>query len=138
MNALYREGPQITLDCGNDAVFIGDEDDLMEMLGNLLDNACKWAAGQVRLSARATRPDGLVLTVEDDGPGLAGDEAESARQRGARLDDTVAGHGLGLDIVQDLASLYGGTLTLDRSFLLGGLRAELRFPAMVPPPARPA
>jgi signal transduction histidine kinase len=101
-------------------------EDLDEMLGNLLDNACKWARG--RVAAGATR-DGafVVITVDDDGPGLAPEMREAVLQRGVRADEAAPGSGFGLAIVRDLAELYGGSIALSTS-PLGGLRAELRLP----------
>jgi signal transduction histidine kinase len=107
--------------------FSGDRHDLEEMAGNLFDNACKWAAGSVRVEA--TRHDGLlVLNFEDDGPGLPADAARMALGRGVRLDESAPGSGLGLAIVSDLARLYGGHLDLEAS-RLGGLKARLVLPA---------
>lgn len=108
-------------------VFGGERQDADEMLGNLIDNACKWAASTVAVRAR---PDGrwIVVEVEDDGPGMAEAETGVALQRGARLDEGKPGSGLGLAIVVDLAALYGGTLSLSRA-ATGGLAATLRLPA---------
>lgn len=111
--------------------FRGDEGDLEEMAGNLLDNACKWARSEVRLSARAAEPEGnrsVQIVVEDNGPGLSEDEARAVLRRGVRLDEKTPGSGLGLDIVKELVDVYGGELTLGRS-QLGGLRATLTLPA---------
>lgn len=100
--------------------------DLDEMLGNLMDNACQWCRGQVRVSA--AQVDGAIaIRVEDDGPGLEPAAASSVLRRGQRLDETVPGNGFGLSITLELAELYGGGLTLDRSSL-GGLRATLVLP----------
>ena len=111
--------------------FAGEAQDLQEMLGNLLDNACKWARSTVRLQARADglvgSPRQMMLWVEDDGPGIGPVERAHALQRGVRLDETVPGTGLGLAIVQDLAQMYGGQLSLEVSDL-GGLRAVLALP----------
>jgi signal transduction histidine kinase len=101
--------------------------DLDEMLGNLLDNACKWAAARVRLAA-VPRADAVVLTVDDDGPGVAPGLRQAVVQRGVRGDTTASGSGLGLAIVGELVSVYGGALRLDAS-PLGGLRAEIELPA---------
>jgi len=101
------------------------EDDLQELLGNLLDNACKWARTQVQLSAGST-PLTLWLQLDDDGPGLSEDAASAARQRGVRLDERVPGSGLGLAIVEDLLEAAGGRLQLQRSDL-GGLRARVEI-----------
>ena len=111
--------------------FIGDRGDLTEMLGNLLDNACKWCHGRVRLSAatEATAPARLrlSLTIEDDGPGISAEDRARVLERGVRADEKVPGHGLGLAMVRDTVDLYGGTLALDTS-ALGGARFVLRLP----------
>ncbi|HOM14088.1 MAG TPA: ATP-binding protein, partial [Rubrivivax sp.] len=107
-----------------------ESQDAQEMVGNLLDNACKWARRQVRISAAAHDSGGrrtVAVVIEDDGPGIDALSREHALQRGARLDESVPGSGLGLAIVRDLAALYEGSLTLDTS-PLGGLRAALRLP----------
>jgi len=114
--------------------FRGDEGDLEEMAGNLLDNACKWATKNVRVSLVADRREAspmLVVRVEDDGNGLTDEEASKVLRRGVRLDEKTPGSGLGLDIVKELIDVYGGSLQLGRSEL-GGLRAELRLPAARP------
>jgi signal transduction histidine kinase len=111
--------------------FRGEETDLEEMAGNLLDNACKWAKSQVAISMVAERAAGaavLLIRIEDDGPGLTPQEAEKVLQRGVRLDEKTPGSGLGLDIVKELVDVYGGTLQLKRSDL-GGLLVELRLPS---------
>jgi signal transduction histidine kinase len=111
--------------------FRGEEGDLEEMAGNLLDNACKWSKSQVAISMMAERNDTatmLLIKIEDDGPGLTGQESEKVLQRGVRLDEKTPGTGLGLDIVKELVDVYGGTLQLKRS-TLGGLLAELRLPS---------
>jgi signal transduction histidine kinase len=107
--------------------FAGVAADLEEMLGNLLDNATKWAQSRVVL-ASALAEGRLVLTVDDDGPGLPDGVRQQAFARGTRLDETVPGNGLGLAIVRDLADLYGGRVQLEASEL-GGLRARLELPA---------
>jgi signal transduction histidine kinase len=101
--------------------------DLQELVGNLLDNAGKWAASRVRLSARADE-DHIVLWVDDDGPGLRPDQRDGAMQRGVRWDERQPGSGLGLAIVQDLVALYEWRLALEDS-PSGGLRARLTGPA---------
>ncbi len=107
--------------------FPGDRDDLLELLGNLLDNACHWAAGAVRLTVEASAGC-LSLRVEDDGPGCPPEQLEWLRQRGARIDESRAGHGLGLAIAGDIVEQYEGTLTLGRSTPLGGFLAEVVLP----------
>ena len=107
--------------------FRGQREDLDEMLGNLLDNACKWARARAVVSS--TEMDAAVLvTVDDDGPGLEASMCEAVLQRGVRADESAPGTGLGLAIVRDLAELYGGSVALGPS-PLGGLRATLRLPA---------
>ena len=111
--------------------FRGEEGDLEEMAGNLLDNACKWARSRVMISMHAERSEAatmLLIRIEDDGPGLTDQEADKVLQRGVRLDEKTPGSGLGLDIVKELVDVYGGTLHLKRS-TLGGLLAELRLPS---------
>ena len=106
--------------------FRGDRQDFEEMVGNLMDNACKWAASEVAVSAG--RQDGrLRIVVDDDGPGLAPEEREKALRRGGRLDETVPGTGLGLSIVEEIAGLYGGHFSLQDS-PTSGLRAVLELP----------
>ena len=106
--------------------FAGDASDLEEMLGNLLENAARFARSQVRLGV-AAEGDEVVFLVDDDGPGLAEEDRERAVSRGVRLDERRSGSGLGLSIVSDITEAYGGTLALERS-PLGGLRARLALP----------
>jgi signal transduction histidine kinase len=111
--------------------FRGDEGDLEEMAGNLLDNACKWTKGVVAVTMSAERTPSqqfLIIRIEDDGPGLTEEEAQKVLRRGVRLDEKTPGSGLGLDIVKELVDVYGGSLQLRRS-VLGGLLAELKLPA---------
>lgn len=105
-----------------------DREDLLELLGNLLDNACKWAQSQVILRARRDEQ-GICLLVEDDGPGCDPDETSQLARRGKRLDEQVAGSGLGLSIVRDLLESYQGTIGFSRSDL-GGLCVEVRLPLL--------
>ncbi|MTH98932.1 histidine kinase [Roseibium sp. RKSG952] len=124
MTSTYAEGLK----------FRGEKQDLEEMAGNLLDNACKWAGSRVAVTVRPVAEAAparamFELIVEDDGPGLSEDECKEAVKRGRRLDETVPGTGLGLSIVADLAALYGGDLTLGRS-KLGGLKARLVLPLL--------
>lgn len=102
-------------------------EDLDEMLGNLLDNACKWAKSRIVIDA-AIEGDRLAIIVADDGPGLAAALRQAALKRGVRLDEAAPGSGLGLAIVRDLAELYGGAVTLEDS-PLGGLQARLSLPS---------
>jgi len=118
---------QFAIDIPLDHVFRGEQQDLEEMLGNLMDNACKWA--KHRIAATSRRHDGrLTITIEDDGPGLPHEKQGHALAPGARFDENVPGTGLGLAIVRDLAILYSGSIELGSSSL-GGLRADLTLPA---------
>jgi two-component system sensor histidine kinase PhoQ len=112
-------------------LFVGDRGDLTELLGNLLDNACKWCRGHVRLMGRTEESAHvrvrLVITIEDDGPGIAPEDRPRVLQRGVRTDENVPGHGLGLAMVRDTVDLYGGRLEVDES-PLGGARFTLHLP----------
>ena len=103
-------------------------EDLDEMVGNVMDNACKWARARVAVSA-VDEGGNIALTVDDDGPGIRPEMREAVLQRGVRADEAAPGSGFGLAIVRELAELYGGTITLHPS-PLGGLRAVLRLPAV--------
>lgn len=116
----------VEVDCPADLAVRGERQDLEELLGNLLDNAFKWAERRIAITARAEDA-GIVITVEDDGPGLSEEESARVLKRGARLDESVPGSGLGLSIVEDIAALYDGTFALERS-PLGGVRARLVLP----------
>lgn len=120
-----------------DLAFRGERQDLDEMIGNLLDNAFKWARARVRVTARLADPGRLEIAVEDDGPGLPEDQRAAMLKRGARLDETAPGSGLGLSIVDELARAYGGALVLGAS-ALGGLSARLELPAATRPRVEPA
>lgn len=103
-----------------------DREDMLELLGNLLDNACKWAGSQVSLEI--TRVDsGYQLTVDDDGPGIEQDRRNDVLNRGIRLDEQVKGHGLGLGIARDIVEAWGGRIELQES-PLGGLRVSIHLP----------
>lgn len=107
--------------------FLGEHQDLQEMLGNLMDNACKWARSEVRITL-SNSDNRLTLRVEDDGPGLAVEARAEVFDRGQRYDEAVPGSGLGLAIVRDVAELYGGGVSLHAT-PLGGLGATLDLPA---------
>ena len=128
------KGVTVTVACEDDLKFRGERQDLEEMVGNLLDNACKWSHGRVEVRAGLSRDVHtssriwLKLEVDDDGPGLPADKRAEAVKRGRRLDETKPGSGLGLSIVTETATMYGGTLTLDDA-TLGGLRVTMTLPA---------
>ncbi|HSR64156.1 MAG TPA: sensor histidine kinase [Xanthomonadaceae bacterium] len=115
------------------ACFHGEPGDLQELLGNLLENAFKWARSRVLLTAKAgecsaQRRPGLLLVVEDDGPGIPPDQVGALLQRGVRGDERVQGHGIGLAIVQDIVRGYRGELGVGRSEELGGARFQVQLP----------
>jgi signal transduction histidine kinase len=112
----------------DDLAFLGERQDLQEILGNLMENACKWSTRRVRVSAGASGLGQMIAVVEDDGPGLPEDQRDAVLKRGTRLDEDAPGSGLGLSIVDDLTRAYGGRLTLGASDL-GGLKAVLELPA---------
>ncbi|NUB35267.1 sensor histidine kinase [Azospirillum brasilense] len=112
-------------------VFAGERADLDEMLGNLLDNAMKWAGSRVEVASRLEAGGMLAVVVEDDGPGLPANRRDAVLAPGVRLDESTPGSGLGLAVVRDVARLYGGDLRLGDS-PLGGLRVELVLPAAPP------
>ena len=125
---IYAERDlEIDVDVPDDVQFRGERQDLEEMAGNLMDNACKWAGTRVLVTARSNGGR-LALVVEDDGPGMAEAFHGEAFERGRRLDESVPGSGHGLAIVRDLTLLYGGQVTLGRS-RFGGLAATLDLPA---------
>jgi len=129
MRQLYQErGLEINSILLGDCWFRGEAQDLEEMLGNLMDNACKWANKIVRITAEC-QGDRLVIFVEDDGEGIPEEQHHYVLKRGRRLDEEIPGSGLGLDIVRDIAELYRGSLELDHS-ALGGLVAHLNLPAV--------
>ncbi len=117
----------IVVDGGEKLSFRGERQDFDEMLGNLMDNACKWARSVVHVTSER-RDNQLVFLVEDDGPGIGDAQREAVFSRGQRLDEATPGSGLGLSIVRDISGLYGGGIALDRSEL-GGLKAVLTLPA---------
>lgn len=118
LNLLWQAAPGLRLPW--------DREDLLELLGNLLDNACKWAESRVLLNI-STTTDGFLIEVEDDGPGIDREQREEVLNRGARLDEQVDGHGLGFGIVSDIVHHCHGTMTLDDS-ALGGLQVVINLP----------
>ncbi|TQV78386.1 sensor histidine kinase [Denitrobaculum tricleocarpae] len=121
-----RRDISIEVECEDDLLFRGERQDLEEMTGNLMDNACKWAREQVNVSV-SLRDGEFCILVDDDGPGLPPARREEVIQRGKRLDESVPGSGLGLSIVADIAGLYDGKLALQES-PTQGLRAALTLP----------
>jgi two-component system, OmpR family, sensor histidine kinase PhoQ len=121
----------IELAVERESQFVGDRGDFTELLGNLVDNACKWCRSHVRVTVaidpQAGSRERLRLAVEDDGPGISEEDRVRVLQRGVRTDESVPGHGLGLAMVHDTVDLYGGALSIDAS-PLGGARFSLRLP----------
>jgi signal transduction histidine kinase len=123
----------IDIDVADGVRFRGEQQDLEEMVGNLVDNAFKWAQSRVSVEVFSDKAGSgderrmVRIVVDDDGPGLSPQQREQVARRGRRLDETKPGSGLGLSIVVELASLYGGALTLGTA-PIGGLRAELTLP----------
>ncbi|MBN8552278.1 MAG: sensor histidine kinase [Caulobacterales bacterium] len=124
------QGKQIEIDwrSPDQLAFRGERQDLQEILGNLLENACKWGKTRVRVDARMSSPGRMVLTVQDDGSGLPPDQHQAVLKRGTRLDEQAPGTGLGLSIVDDLVKSYGGRVELG-SADIGGLKVEVELPA---------
>jgi len=135
----HDKQPLIEADVTDGMQFRGDTGDFLEVAGNLLDNACKWCARRVKITvmpstgARAIAS-GMVLTVDDDGPGIPDEAAEALLERGTRLDEATPGHGIGLAIVKDIARSYGGKLKIGRSDL-GGAKITVSIPP-VPGPGK--
>jgi signal transduction histidine kinase len=128
LQRLYAaRGVTIQQDVAAAHTFRGQREDLDEMLGNLLDNACKWARCRVAVASRVAG-DRIIVTIDDDGPGIDASMRAAVLQRGVRADQAAPGSGLGLAIVRDLAELYGGSISLAAS-PLGGLRADLHLPS---------
>ncbi len=129
LGRLFKaEGVKLTASYEDNLVFRGEKEDLEDLIGNLSENACKYGGGLVEIEARMAETGQIEITIDDDGEGLEGDALVAALKRGARLDETLPGSGLGLSICDELARAYGGSLKLDRSDL-GGLRAQLLLPA---------
>jgi len=122
------KGVEIDWRAPDELGFRGERQDLQEILGNLIENACKWCERRVRVSAGGTGLGQMVVVVEDDGPGLPPEQRAAALQRGMRMDETTPGSGLGLSIVVDLTRAYGGKVTLGDSDL-GGLKVLLELPS---------
>jgi signal transduction histidine kinase len=112
--------------CAPDVLVHYDREDLLELIGNLLDNACKWA--KQHISVDISFSGGIDIAVADDGPGSGNLDTQLLTQRGLRLDESIQGHGLGLAIVSDIVEFYGGSLDIGRSPQLGGFLAVVRLP----------
>ena len=131
MRINQDRGVTVEVTVANGLKFRGETQDFEEMAGNLIDNAAKWSTGNVKVSAAslADARNWLLITVDDDGPGLPPDKHADAMKRGRRLDESKPGSGLGLSIVAETAAMYGGAVKLGDADL-GGLRVELKLPAV--------
>jgi len=130
LERIFRDkGLTIAWDAPDDLWFQGERQDFMEIAGNAMENAGKFGASKVRVRAGSIGPERMRLTVEDDGPGLPPDRREEVVQRGARLDESAPGSGLGLSIIDELARAYRGSLTLGAS-ALGGLSVAVELPCV--------
>ena len=127
LGMIHGEHLQLTHNVAPGLLLPWDREDMLELLGNLLDNACKWADSQVVLSIGQSI-DGFVIEVQDDGPGIPEAERAQVFSRGTRLDEQASGHGLGLGIVRDIVDAWGGVLQLETGEL-GGLLVRVRLPA---------
>lgn len=130
VDALKRIYPDKHLEVDTDLpprrVVMGEREDMLELFGNLLDNAFKWA--KTRVSLKVGEQAGIRISIEDDGPGCPPEELERLSQRGVRLDESAAGHGLGLSIVKDILEQYSGQIGFGRSERLGGFKVWIQFP----------
>lgn len=121
------KGVEIDWDADDDLYFLGERQDLLELAGNAMENAGKWCRSRVRVRAVPLAGERLRISIEDDGPGLTPQERETVVRRGARLDESAPGSGLGLSIIEELSRAYGGALRLGEA-RLGGLLVEMDLP----------
>jgi len=126
LEAMHRQRVRIQFRIEEMPAIRADREDMMELIGNLIDNACKWAKGRVVFNMY--QQSGLYIIIEDDGPGMKSEDLLLVTGRGVRMDEAKQGHGLGLAIVREIVDAYGGKLELDQSHKLGGLRASVYLP----------
>lgn len=128
LERIYAD-KQITIEMNlpQEQLFAADREDMLELFGNLLDNACKWASSLVLLTV--SEGAGLTFTIEDDGPGAPAELRNQLTQRGVRLDESTLGHGLGLAIVKEIVDQYDGTIHFDQSPRLGGFMVQVTLPS---------
>lgn len=128
LKKIFHGAAKVEIQCAPGLCFVGERHDLLEIAGNVMENACKWSVTTVRITASAgPAASEFTLTVEDDGPGLPPEQRAEVMRRGARLDESAPGSGLGLSIVDDLVRAYGGSVTLGESDL-GGLKLAMVLP----------
>ncbi len=132
LKSIYREKSlAIEIRLSGPATLTSDREDMLELMGNLLDNACKWARGKVLIDVISSMTETgaiLAIDVHDDGPGCPPENLAYLTQRGARLDESVPGHGLGLAIAMDIATSYHGKIAFGRSGILGGFLVTVKLP----------
>jgi len=127
LQQVYSEKKvRVKYEVDDDVQLVHDRQDMLELIGNLLDNAVKWCDSLVLLRIRSA--DGVVIEVDDDGPGCSPELLSQLTGRGVRLDESVSGHGLGLSIVKDIVDTYRGSLQLERSASLNGLHVSVYLP----------
>lgn len=126
LGMIHGEGLELSQRVPPGLLLPWDREDLLELLGNLLDNACKWADSEVRLTIEE-QAERYQLVIDDDGPGIPESDRQQVLERGTRLDEQVDGHGLGLGIVRDIVEVWGGQMTLQDS-PLGGLQVSIALP----------
>jgi two-component system, OmpR family, sensor histidine kinase PhoQ len=127
MRKVYRD-KDLELEVEVDrAIFPGDERDVMELLGNLIDNACKYGRSKIKVQVLQPQTAGLLIVIEDDGPGINSADRARVLGRGARLDSQQSGQGIGLAVVGEIASRYGGDIVIQASSL-GGARLVVTLP----------
>jgi signal transduction histidine kinase len=126
LGSVYRQRVDVELQMAEITGVRADREDMLELIGNVIDNACKWAQTRVRLNIYQDA--GLHVVIEDDGPGMSVEEQELVLERGVRMDETKHGHGLGLSIVREIVDAYNGSVELGRSESLGGLKVSLWLP----------
>ncbi len=128
LEKIYREkGMAVTWSAEPGSIVHMDREDALELVGVLMDNACKWAANRVHIGVRDT-PEGAIIAVEDDGPGLSDADISQITKRGVRLDESASGHGLGLSIASDIVESYSGAMEFGRSKRLKGFEVRVKIP----------
>jgi signal transduction histidine kinase len=126
LKQIHQQRPiEIQCNIAEQTPAFGDREDMLELIGNLLDNACKWATSRVQCTISGREQ--IIIQIEDDGPGRSDEEIDQLTQRGVRLDENVEGHGIGLAITKDIVKLYGGHIRFGRSTNLGGLYIEIKL-----------
>ncbi|MDH5395547.1 MAG: ATP-binding protein, partial [Gammaproteobacteria bacterium] len=122
----HNKNIQFEIDVDENVIVPAEREDMLELLGNLLDNACKWSERLIKISIYDNQM--LMIIVEDDGRGIEQERINELTQRGKRLDESIEGHGIGLSIVQDIVSQYHGNIVYQRSESLGGLQVAVSLP----------